>query len=368
MKIKLHYFKELDGIRAIAALMIIFFHFFRSLHTNNTVILMVQKFATFGQTGVSLFFVLSGFLITRILLSTKEGPGYFLNFYLRRTLRIFPLYYFFLALWYFAIPLLISTDTPPFSEQIYFWTYLQNFAYTFKWPAEGPTHFWSLAVEEHFYLFWPFLVYFLSKKALHNTIWFLVIVALLVRVLLVYNGYGTFYFTFARIDELTIGGLLALWEVKGKLKTIKPGKFTIAIVILLLPTLGLWFATGGSGLAWIQVVKFIPLSFIYFCVVGFVVTASANHWVNRFLKWKFFSFTGKISYGLYVYHPACFLITEHYLKNSSAALIFLVGIVTSYTISFLSYHFFESKFLIFKKYFEYKSNDTKAPEKNAALE
>jgi len=104
MRIKLQHFSELDGIRAIAALMVMFFHFFQHLETSNSILLLVKKASIFGQTGVSLFFVLSGFLITRILINTKDTPNFFYNFYLRRTVRIFPLYYLFLIIYFLLFP------------------------------------------------------------------------------------------------------------------------------------------------------------------------------------------------------------------------------------------------------------------------
>ncbi len=150
---KLIYYKNLDGIRAIAALMVMFFHFFASIKINTPTLSVLLKLSIFGQTGVTLFFVLSGFLITRILISTKHNTDYFKNFYLRRTLRIFPLYYLFLLIYYYIYPLIFNTGFTPIKDQLYFYAYIQNFAETFHWTANGPNHFWSLAVEEHFYLF-----------------------------------------------------------------------------------------------------------------------------------------------------------------------------------------------------------------------
>lgn len=161
---KVNYLKPLDGIRAIAALMVMFFHFFGSVAASTPLLAAIKKGAVLGQTGVSLFFVLSGFLITRILISTKDSPRYFYNFYLRRTVRIFPLYYLFLVIYYFIRPLLIPEATVPSAgEQAYYWLYLQDFSETFDWLAKGPSHYWSLAIEEHFYMFWPLLVFFLDK-------------------------------------------------------------------------------------------------------------------------------------------------------------------------------------------------------------
>ena len=150
---KLEYYRQLDGVRAIAALMVMFSHFFVLNHSDHGILHAVNKISVLGQTGVSLFFVLSGFLITRILLATKQSPGYFADFYIRRSLRIFPLYYFFLALYFFIIPLIQHVPSVPWDHQFSYWIYLQNFAMIFGWSQTGPGHLWSLAIEEHFYLF-----------------------------------------------------------------------------------------------------------------------------------------------------------------------------------------------------------------------
>jgi peptidoglycan/LPS O-acetylase OafA/YrhL len=113
------YFKELDGIRAIAALMIMFCHFFQILNNKTAGFLFINKLANLGGTGVSLFFVLSGFLITRLLLKSKFDKKYFLNFYVRRALRIFPLYYLFLTIYYFIYPYFFNVKITSFKYQIF---------------------------------------------------------------------------------------------------------------------------------------------------------------------------------------------------------------------------------------------------------
>ena len=177
MEIK--YFKNLDGIRAIAVLMVMLSHFLTPLHSKfNILQQLLNKSSMLGQLGVSLFFVLSGFLITRILLNTKEKKQYFKNFYVRRILRIFPLYYLFLILFYYIFPFILDTEIPKFSQQLYYFTYLQNFAITFKWDSVGPIHFWSLAVEEHFYIFWPFIIYFFKDNKVIRIIILLIVSSL----------------------------------------------------------------------------------------------------------------------------------------------------------------------------------------------
>ncbi|TXB63805.1 acyltransferase family protein [Phaeodactylibacter luteus] len=351
---KLTYYKNLDGVRAIAALMVMVFHFFQGIEPSTKVLSYMAKAAIFGQTGVTLFFVLSGFLITRILMATKETKGYFKNFYARRTLRIFPLYYLFLLLYYFVAPLILQTKGTDFSQQIYYYTYLQNFAITFDWNAVGPTHFWSLAVEEHFYLFWPLVVFFVSKKNLWKIIAGIVIMAFLLRLFMLDLGYGVFYFTFTRFDALAIGALLALIEERYGFRETHAKKYTVLAVGLFLPTTIMWTIFSGSGNDTIQVIKFLFLATIYFSFIGLLLSLKSDHITNKVLKGKFFAYTGKISYGLYVYHPLAYSICDRFFRFEHLGIDFLTKVALAYSISAISFHFFESKFLKMKKYFNYQ--------------
>jgi peptidoglycan/LPS O-acetylase OafA/YrhL len=158
----------LDGLRAIAVLMVLLCHF--QLATPHWIWRVLHQ----GGFGVYLFFVLSGFLITRILLSEKNKPAYFRNFYARRTLRIFPLYYGVLALQFWV--LLPIFPTPRILADAHYqgwlWAYGYNiltavkghFVFSSDWMWLG--HFWSLAVEEQFYVVWPFIVLALGRETL----------------------------------------------------------------------------------------------------------------------------------------------------------------------------------------------------------
>ena len=329
------------------------FHFFQGIEPSSGILSVLTKVSVFGQTGVTLFFVLSGFLITRILLATKETSGYFKNFYLRRTLRIFPLYYLFLLLSYYVLPLLFQTSGPAFSQQIFHFTYLQNFATTFNWNASGPSHFWSLAVEEHFYLFWPFIVYLFSNKNLTKIILGIILGAMILRAIMVSYEYEVFYFTFTRFDSLAIGSFLAILEQRNVFIRQNSNKFLMILVCLLIPTIIMWTYFTGTGNTYIQVFKFSFLSFIYFSIIGFVLCIENNHIINRVLKTHFFSYTGKISYGLYVYHPFAYSICAMLIDFDNILLNLVMRFIMTYLISSLSFHLFESSFLRLKKYFEY---------------
>ncbi|RZK01610.1 MAG: acyltransferase [Flavobacterium sp.] len=353
---KLKHIKELDGIRAIAALMVMLFHFSGQIPATNAFNQLFRKIAPYGQTGVTLFFVLSGFLITRILLSTKENNNFFKTFYLRRALRIFPLYYLYLIIELIIVPSISKGPTIE-SNTWYFWFYLQNFAFTFDWPANGPNHYWSLAVEEHFYLFWPFLVYFLNEKNIKKLCISFILLSLLIRVMLMMNGYGGFYFTFTNIDSLAIGGLMALFEREGKISGVTKVYFA-GFVVLFIP-LGIinWFVS-GKGLDIVQLFKTPITALAYFFLILFAINTKKGRAINSFLTGKPLTFLGKISYGLYVFHPLCFTYCATYINLNNWVLNLLLQTSITIVVAALSFNFFESLFLNLKSKFEYKNSNT----------
>lgn len=348
---KSSYYKELDGVRAIAALMIIVFHFFQG-HNESGIPDFIKKISLFGQTGVSLFFVLSGFLITRILVASKSKPKFFLNFYVRRGLRIFPLYFAYLAVNYFLIePLVNHSPVPSFDLQFYYWFYFQNFADTFNWSASGPFHFWSLAVEEHFYLFWPFIVYYCKNKQIVYAVFILIIAALLSRAILQYYHYEVFYLTFSRMDELAIGALLAMLEIKGKLSVNNAKYYLIGAIITLMPTIALWVVFAGTANMLVQITKFLFISTTYLFGIGYILCLQKSNFLIRALTTKPLLYTGKVSYGLYVFHHISYVLFENAFPSQSISFYFFGGLIFTYLIATISYYAFESRFLTFKKYF-----------------
>ncbi len=354
--IKLTYYRQLDGIRAIAALMVLFFHFFRDITTGSLPLNILKELSNFGQTGVTMFFVLSGFLITRILLNTKATSGYFKNFYVRRILRIMPLYFLFLVIWYLVVPLVTGTALANFNQEIYYFTYLQNFARTFDWDTTGPHHFWSLAVEEHFYLFWPMVIYFFSKRSLTKIIIGVILFALLLRAYMLWEGYSVFIFTFTRFDALAIGALLAILELKRIFRP-ESSHIFLKLGISILSLSIFLYAFFGEGNDLLQNLRYLLLSFAYFAMVGFVLSLREGHFINRVLQTGFLSYTGKISYGLYVYHPLVLLIFSTYFSTGIILFDLLIICGLSYILAGLSYRYFESRFLGLKKYFDYDTNN-----------
>jgi peptidoglycan/LPS O-acetylase OafA/YrhL len=347
----LQYYKPLDGVRGMAALMVMWFHF--NWVGNSLLVKFIGKTAVFGQTGVILFFVLSGFLITRILLFNKGNTKhYFSNFYIRRTLRIFPLYFLFLGIYYFLVPLIYHIPFIPFSQQIYYWTYLQSFSETFGWNAKGPDHYWSLSVEEHFYLFWPCLIYFMNLKQIKRTVLGLIGLGLILGILLVRAGYPVFYWTFTNIDLLAIGALLAVFEAEneltGKTATLIR-KIAIGLSICLIP---LWVIFGGSENPVIQVIKPLLICSPYFLLIFLLIRPKGNSWLKNFFSRPFLTYTGKISYGLYVFHPLCYWIVARAALSNYLLGNLLISVSVSYAVATLSYYLFEKQFLSLKAKFE----------------
>ncbi len=346
----LKYHNELDGVRAIAVFMVIFFHFFFELNLSP----LVTKIANFGRTGVSLFFVLSGFLITRILIATKDSPKYFSSFYIRRSLRIFPLYYLFLALIFIILPLLSGKPFPPFNLQVYNWTYLQNFALAFRWPHVSPRHLWSLSVEEHFYLFWPLLIYLLSIGKIVIASVLIMVIAFVTKYFMIEWDYIPYYFTLARIDELAMGALLAVLETKNKLIHKHANKFLLISMLLALPTIALLAIFTDLNNTFIHIIKYNLLAFTFMGMVAYVISLRETNWVKRFLCTRPMLFSGKISYGLYIYHPLCIATTWRVFPTMNPVLNFAIAVGFTLLVASTSYYLFELNFLKLKRFFKYK--------------
>ena len=346
---KLKYFKNLDGLRAIAALAVMVAHFFDVDRLPNAPLLV--KLAQMGNSGVSLFFVLSGFVITRILLNTVKEEKYFVNFYGRRTLRIFPLYYFSLLCYNYVPSLLQIAPAGAISRQWYHYLYLQNFARTFGWNFQGPGHFWSLAVEEHFYLMWPALVllaYTVNKNRLLFISVLIMIFSLVLRYIMLNHDYEIDVFTFTRIDQLALGCILAILEYKGILAKINPKLFFAALV------LGVLFVGYSStfGYFYLNLFKHNAYGLLYFGLIGYCITTQSNLFFNKFLTSAPMQYLGKISYGLYIWHVLAILLLEHYLRSFGMLIDFSIMVILTIVLSSVSFYLLESKFLALKKYFK----------------
>lgn len=342
---KLNYYPELNGIRAIAAFMVILFHYFSEGPFPD----IIKKISVLGQTGVTLFFVLSGFLMTRILINEKSSPNFFKVFYIGRILRIFPLYYFFLILFYILSPILSETTNNFDDPKWTFFVFLQNIPMTFQMPFNGPGHFWSLAVEEHFYLVLPILVFFLSQKALKYLLYIIILLAILFRVLILSQGFEIYQFTLTIMDGLAIGSLLAIYEKNNGFSMLNPKKIATFFIILIIVFLIFWLAFSSKAVFFVQIIKFTIIAFVFLLLILFAISSNDKNIVKKLLLTKFMQFSGKISFGLYVFHPLCFLILQKEFRFNNILVDFLISIFTTFSISSLSFYLFEAKFLKIKK-------------------
>ncbi len=307
----------LDGLRGVAVLMVLAFHFLHVDGQGGTVEGALLSVSRAGWAGVDLFFVLSGFLITGILLDARGGPGYFRAFYARRVLRIFPLYYAYLAVLFLVLPLFLpSLDVKP-ETQGWLWAYLGNvlFAREGGFQASPYTgHFWSLAVEEQFYLAWPLLVWMLPRRRLAAVCLGLVVAAFALRLGIhrtTFNSTAAYVLTPARMDALALGALVAIaarepawWP---RVRSGAPWVLWLSAAAVA----AVWIHQGGffGGDPVVQVWAFGPLAagFAALLVLALEARPSGLSWA---LDRPALRGAGKYSYGLYVLHYPIFLALE----------------------------------------------------------
>ena len=356
----------LDGLRGLAVLMVMTFHFMNDPSLAHGLVKPLFLLAHIGQTGVDLFFVLSGFLITGILVDTKSQSHYFRNFYMRRTLRIFPLYFGVLITLYVLLPLVnVSTWWPEWREtaghQIWQWFYLTNIALFLDIP-QLPGHFWTLAVEEHFYLLWPLIVFCFDERSLRRICLFVVLAAFLTRSTLAWYGLDTFYLTPCRMDALAIGAWLAL-ELRRNTpvtRLLRLAQWTaVGGGFVLLP---MFIFASGSRSPYLEAVKFSAIGIFYGALLLWLTLAPRSSYMARCATHPLLTSLGKYSYGLYVFHvfalaflTSCLGMSKMVRWSHSAlagiGLWLLLTTTASFIPAWLSWRFYEQRFLRLKAYF-----------------
>jgi peptidoglycan/LPS O-acetylase OafA/YrhL len=240
----------------------------------------------------------------------------------------------------------------PWKQSLWFWTYLQNIPLTFGWPpAKGPMHFWSLAVEEHYYLVWPLLVMRLRDHTLHKVAMGAVVVAVLTRILCF--EYGHYFFTFARLDGLAIGSAIAIYErssPQGLAPLLDWAKRLVFVAGSLLVFAQLILS--GTGIPVIQVLKSTLVACVYSGALILAIEAGFGRIVGNVLSGRLLGSIGKYSYGMYVLHP--FIIGWLFKVGLSLSLQGLVAAIgLTYAAAWVSWTVLEKRFLNLKRYFEY---------------
>jgi peptidoglycan/LPS O-acetylase OafA/YrhL len=225
---------QLDAVRGIAILIVLV----HNLHGFSSP--PFSLVSNYGWMGVDLFFVLSGFLITGILLDSKSSENYFRNFYARRSLRIWPLYYSVLLLMFVILPLVRPQDAPElFQRSSPWWSYpffLQNFLVAAPALAVGPLGVsWSLAVEELFYLVWPFVVRFASTERLQWIAWVVLLASPWLRLQFIAQHWIIYSNPFCRLDGMMAGALLAILVRKSGFAPGRLLKLTLVVFVIAVP-------------------------------------------------------------------------------------------------------------------------------------
>jgi peptidoglycan/LPS O-acetylase OafA/YrhL len=374
----------LDGVRGFAIALVMGVHFLGDATAASRLERALVWLGNQGTAGVDLFFVLSGYLITGILFDSRESPRYYTDFYVRRFLRIFPLYYGVLALLFLVLPLALPLPAglkESASHQTWLWLYGTNIYEAIRrdWAFPYLSHFWSLAIEEHFYLLWPLAVRAFSRRTLVRICLACVAVSLLLRSTLWFLGAGpiaVYVLTPCRLDALCMGGLLALLSrgPRGVEVLAAPSrKIGIAAVAGLL-AVQLWHV-GTPKLEWLS----MPLRWSFYALafgalIAALVTSSGG--VRQLFESRGLSFLGKYSYGLYVFHGIIgFAFLEMHLQErltaatgshlGSVLLQATFGVCLSLLVAVASYELYEKRFLLLKRYFE-SSRDTSQKEGAAA--
>jgi peptidoglycan/LPS O-acetylase OafA/YrhL len=366
----------LDGVRGLAILMVLLLHFVANTTATTRMETWVAKVLTYGLYGVDLFFVLSGFLITGILCDARGKPHFFRNFYVRRVLRIFPLYYVVLFGLFFVLPRLLATPSPVLEKlrdhQAWAWLYGVNIFLSREqsWTALPYIgHFWSLAVEEHFYLFWPLAVWALAPwpKVLMGTSAFLALGAMAARIVASVAGVDhvtTTVLTPFRLDGLALGGFIAVAarQPGGVAAIVRWLPRVTAAVGVLIVTSSVWVHGAQDGRLLGRPIRNALILLLLACLMLWALTVRRSGLVPRFFTSKPMVFLGTYSYGIYVYHH---FLSEYFLEHGTefalarrlgshslaVALQATFGIAVSLLVAYASYHVFEKHFLKLKERF-----------------
>jgi peptidoglycan/LPS O-acetylase OafA/YrhL len=361
----------LDGVRGLAILMVLLLHFVANTVPTNPLERLVGSVCTFGIFGVDLFFVLSGFLITGILIDARQSTGFFRNFYMRRALRIFPLYYAVLIAVCVIAPLLPWLHSPDLellqSRQGWAWLYSVNILTALHGDFAMPylDHFWSLSVEEHFYLFWPFVVWVCPPRSLLRVALGLSVLSLLARIAMASHvaEIVTYVLTPFRLDSLCFGAFLAasarrpngLVRMTQWLKPLSLASFALFMAC--------WGADKLTGARFPQFhqLRAAGVSMLLAMLMLAALTAAKGTLTARAFSAPSLRFLGKYSYGLYVFHHLIsFYLVQHKTEFAvtrwvgshtlAVALQASFGVGVSILIAVASYHCFEKPFIAMKRY------------------
>jgi peptidoglycan/LPS O-acetylase OafA/YrhL len=347
------YVKELDGWRFIAVMAVIFMHYIPSIFL-------------VGWVVMDLFFVLSGFLITGILLDTKNEKGYYKNFIVRRVIRLFPLYYLCLFIVFYLIPDSFFDVSYYRNHQLWYWLYSSNWLIALQgWsPTKALDHFWSLGIEEQFYVLWPLFVWLLTSKHLVRLCIFLFFASIILRNTGLQFGFVMPYpyvATIARMEPIALGAIVALLLRKHKVileKIALPAALVAGICSLIT------FIIAGTVHMENIVNYSINYTFLDIFFAGMLaVTLSKNlpDWARKFLTHPLIRKIAGMTYCLYVFHVPIHSILKYkylpllqqYTGNPMSAflIMFIIGMVITFPLCYAIHRWIEAPLWKLKRYF-----------------
>jgi peptidoglycan/LPS O-acetylase OafA/YrhL len=355
------YIPALDGLRGMAILLVLLWH----------CIPLSQSFFP-GWAGVDLFFVLSGYLITGRLLATKGRPGYLPNFYRNRALRILPLYYSVLIGFLIAVHLFVQKkNLPEFSFYTQHWQsfllFLQNWPIVFSGLPRNPSlaHLWSLAVEEQFYLVWPFVILLIPSPRASFRVFACIIIIIMAARTICYLHYpslhtANYFNTFFRVDSLIIGSLLYQLHAAGTKIPLQMARILALVLMTLIIAGNVLEKSVDLANPFNGTIGYTLFALLFACLMHLCIMPG-NRAMTRFFEHLFLRFCGKISYGLYILHEP--IVQSAGTKMSvwgitrwpeHAGLIntlsMTVCVLFSFLLATLSFRYFESLFLRLKSH------------------
>ena len=352
----------LDVLRGVAILVVVLFHGFAISWQELRGLPRIAHFLIhFGYTGVHLFFLLSGFLITGILLDSKDQEGYYRNFYIRRALRILPAYLLMLVVLKAWLPI-------SWKYLLACLLYIANMARLVGGNINEYSGFWSLAVEEQFYLIWPTVVRRSSHRSLLKIVAACIVICPLLRgTAAFFPGVDNRYKTWMNADYLLYGAAISLALREGLIHTDNIRKFVAALLAASVPLVGLsmYLYTIEPDHRWAGIifasVGLLPFMGLYAAMLLIAIATNegtkSEATVKRLPHLRFLSFFGYISYGLYLVHPFVWekysrAVTGTWLANTfsltSEFVGFLIAASISVSIAYLSRRFFEDPILRMK--------------------